>query len=165
MSSERIKLICYSRSDAVAEWPEAKKQEYIRMAELNIKWKGKEDWTKLSEKEGQQKLEDAAQYEMAATSNLERVFELVKAPDNVLVFTKATKDFIGIGSTKTSMAKYWVGFGVLETSKEGKLQPRILTPSQYERTKQQPQSIPVSLLKGKNFEEILVFDTVLDFRR
>jgi hypothetical protein len=146
-------------------WPEAKKQDYIRMAELNIKWQGKEDWTKLSGKERQQKLNDAAHYEMAATSNLERVFELVKAPGNVLVFTKATKDFIGIGSTRASMAKYWVGFGVLETSKNGQLQPRILTPSQYELTKQQPKSIPVTLLKGKNFEEISVFDKVLDFRK
>lgn len=97
---------------------------------------------------------------------LRRVMEQVKAPDNVLVFTKATKEFIGIGSTRTSMAKYWVGFGVLETSKDGRLQPRILTPSQYERsTKQHPVSVPVSLLNGRNFEQILVFDTVLDFRR
>lgn len=147
-------------------WPETKKQDYIRMAKLNIKWQGKENWTKLSEKEKQQKLNDAAHYEMAATSNLERVFELVKTPDNVLVFTKATKDFIGIGSTKTSMAKYWVGFGILETSNNGQLQPRILTPSQYESAiKQRLKSITTTLLTGKNFKKILVFDKVFDFKK
>lgn len=164
---EYFKRLEEGKTKAEAEyqqWPEEKRNDYIRMAKLNIKWNGKENWEKLSEKEKQGKLYDAALYEMAATSNLERVFEVVKAPDNVLLFTKATKDFIGIGSTKTSMAKYWVGFGVLETNAHGQVQTRILTPSQYELAmKEEHQLIEIELLPDENFKKILVFDKPFNF--
>jgi len=148
------------------QWPEEKKQALKRMAQLNIKWDGRENWNQLPEKEKDQKLHLAALYETAASSNLERVFELVKAPENVLVFTVATKDFIGIGSTKTSLAKYWVGYGVLETNHKGELMPRILTPSQYEAALKLPRKdVLVQInLSGKNFQSILVFDKPFDFR-
>ncbi|MEN8253644.1 MAG: hypothetical protein ABFQ62_04700 [Patescibacteria group bacterium] len=147
-------------------WDEAKKQRYLKMSELNIKLDGKEDWSFLSEEEKQNKLYLAALYETAATSNLEKVFKLVKAPENILVFTKATPDFIGIGSTRNSMAKYWVGFGVLETNSKGKLKPRVLTPSQYKAAIKQPyEKIKSDLISGKNFEEVLVFEKPFNFRK
>ncbi len=49
--------------------------------------------------------------------------------------------------------------------KNDQYQPRILTPSQYEALKKKAEVISVQLLEGKNFEEILVFDTVLNFRK
>jgi hypothetical protein len=107
-----------------------KKDDYRRMSMLNIKWDGKEDWTKLNEKQREQKLIDAALYEIAATQKLQRVFEKVKSTDNILVFTKATPDFIGIGSTKASFAKYWVGFGAVRRRKDS-YEMLVLTPSQY----------------------------------
>ena len=147
-----------------AKWDEVKKQSYLRMAKLNIKWNGRENWEILSDEKKQEKLYLAALYEMAATSNLEKVFDLVKAPENVLLFTKATPDFIGIGSIRNSMAKYWVGFGVLETNLKGELKPRILTPSQYEEALQQPhETVDCDVIKGKNFEEVLVFEKPFDF--
>lgn len=141
--------------ESYQSWSEDKKQDFLRMAKLNIKWQGKEDWTVLSASVKQAKLYQAALYEIAATQNLEKVLEMVKSPENILVFTKATPDFIGIGSTKSSMAKHWVGFGVLETNSKNKLQPRILTPSKFERAKTQDYSVvPVKLLTGKNFAQL-----------
>jgi hypothetical protein len=147
-----------------AKWDETKKQNYLRMAKLNIKWNGRENWEILSEEEKQEKLYLAALYEIAATSSLKKVFELVKSPENVLLFTKATSDFIGIGSIKNSMAKYWVGFGVLETNSNGELKPRILTPRQYEDALQQPhETVACDVIRGKNFAEVLVFNKPFDF--
>lgn len=147
-----------------ASWDEAKKQTYLRMAALNIKWDGKEQWHLLSEAKKQQKLHAAAVYELAAVSSLEKVAKVVKAPENVLVFTKATPDFIGIGSLKNSVAKYWVGFGVLETNQKGELKPRILSPSQYERALTLPyETVPCAVLPGKNFTKCLVFAEPFSF--
>lgn len=125
------------RQQAVAEfakWPPERQADYTRMANLNIKWQGRERWDLLNELEKQDKLYQAALYEIAATQNLPRVFEKVKSPNNVLVFTKPTKDFIGIGSTHSSVAKYWVGYGVLETDGQ-RFYERVLSPSQWENCK------------------------------
>jgi hypothetical protein len=138
-------------------WPKAIIDDKERMANLNIKWNGREDWTKLSVGEKQQKIVLARLYEQAAGSNLPKVMERVKAPDLILLFTKSAPIFIGIGSTKTSIAKYWVGTGVLEKD-ENKYYERVLTPSQYETIKNQPHEIiKTKLVKGKNFSEIWVY--------
>lgn len=139
----------------------SKIDDLARMANLNIKWDGKEDWTKLSQKQKDEKIYLAGLYEMAATSQLKKVFEKVKSPDNVLVFTKATKDFIGIGSTKASIAKHWVGFGVLQ-KKGDKYLPIILTPTQFNEAQKQPHEIAVvDLLSLTNFDEVMVFEKPL----
>lgn len=152
-------------AEDIKSWPEAKVKDFERMARLNIKWKGKEDWTKLNEKEKEEKIHQAALYEQAATSNLPRVMNTVKAPNIVLLFTKATPIFIGIGSTYASVAKHWVGFGVLEVHKESYI-PRILTPSQYEKAKDyKKKSIITPLGLGKNFTSISVYPEHLQFEK
>jgi hypothetical protein len=140
--------------------PKSKTDDLARMSNLNIKWKGREDWTQLSQEEKDNKVYLAALYEMAATSQLKKVAEKVKSPDNVLVFTKSTKDFIGIGSTKASVAKHWVGFGILQKKGESYL-PVILTPSQFnEALKQQYKTFSVDLISMPNFKEVFVFDKI-----
>lgn len=149
--------------EAYEQFTPEKKEYFARMSRLNIKWDGKENWTKLSDKEKDEKIYLAALYEMATTSQLKRVFETVKSPDNVLVFTVGTPDFIGIGSTKASLAKYWVGFGVL-VQKGDSLLPIVLTPSQYESVTKKPyQTVEVNVLPGANFKQILVFDQPFSF--
>ncbi len=144
-------------------WSQAQKNDFARMARLNIKWNGKEDWTKLSEKEKGEKIYLAALYESAASSNLPKVAELVKSPDKILVFTKGSAMFIGIGSTKTSIAKYWVGFGVLEQKSSSYL-PFVLTPSQYEKAiKVQYKRIPIEVISLSNFSEILLFENLWSY--
>lgn len=146
-------------------WPQINKDRYAKMSNLNIKWKGKEDWSILSESEKQNKIYLAALYEMAATSQLKKVSEKVKSPENVLLFTKATPDFIGVGSTRTSMAKYWVGFGVIE-SENNTFYERVLTPSQFETVKNQKHEvIKTNILSDTNFKEIWVYPEKFNFDR
>lgn len=138
-------------------WPEAKLKDYQRMAELNIKWQGAEDWTQLSPEEKHQKILLAGQYEAAATNNLPKVADSVKAPHKILLFTKSAPIFIGIGSTKTSIAKHWVGYGVLEQDQQN-FYERILTPSQYQSFSQlEHQTVSVNLLAGTNFSTIKIY--------
>jgi len=151
--------------EAYKTWDETKKISYSKMAKLNIKWDGQENWQDLSDKARQEKIYQAALYETSAITTLDKVVSTVKSPENILVFTKATPEFIGIGSAKNSVAKNWVGFGVFETNAKGVLQPRILTTSQYSEALKQPhQKISCHVIPGKNFKEILVFDQPFDFR-
>lgn len=146
-------------------WDEKQKIRYAKMSELNIKWNGKEDWTKLSKTEKGEKIYLAALYETAAMSELTRINEKVKSANIVLVFTKGTPAFIGIGSTKASMAKFWVGFGVLQI-KDDSFLPIILTPSQYtDALKSDYENIPVNLINHTNFNEILLFKKPFDFSK
>lgn len=147
-----------------AQWPPERQADYTRMAKLNIKWRGSERWDLLNESEQQNKLYQAALYEIAATQNLPRVFEKVKSPENVLVFTKPTKDFIGIGSTHSSVAKYWVGYGVLETDGQ-RFYERVLSPSQWEncqKTEYHTESITIT---GIEFLPELCIFPRLDFSK
>ncbi len=152
-------------AEDIKSWTEAKIADFERMAQLNIKWNGREDWTKLNSKEKQEKIHLAALYEQAATSNLPKVMETVKAPNIVLLFTKASPIFIGIGSTYTSMAKHWVGYGVLEVHKDSYIS-RILTPSQYETTRSNPKKVLLtSSSLGKNFANIDLYEDHLVFEK
>lgn len=147
-----------------ATWPAERKADYRRMSELNIKWHGNHRWDLLSEVEKEQKIYNAALYEIAATQNLPRVFETVNAANKILLFTKPSKDFIGIGSTKTSVAKYWVGYGVLETDGQ-RFYERVLTPSQWEHCRQAEfHTEKVTLIKLPNLQSIHVFPR-LDFSK
>ena len=147
-----------------SSWPEEKVHNYTKMAKLNIKWKGKEDWSVLSEKDKDAKIRLALLYEEAAISSLPKVMEVVKSPANVLVFTKPTLSMIGIGSTYTSVAKHWVGFGVLEKDGE-RYYPRILSPSQYDKAKvMDTESVSVlGFIPLRHCQEILLFSQRLQF--
>lgn len=152
-------------AEDIKAWPETKIKDFERMATLNIKWQGKEDWSKLSELDKQEKINQAALYEQAATSNLPKVMDTVKAPNIILLFTKASPIFIGIGSTYTSIAKYWVGTGVLQDHKDSYI-PKILTPSQYEKAKEiQHETVPVTMKLGKNFSTIDLYHDSLTFEK
>jgi hypothetical protein len=151
--------------ETVKTWSKEKKTSSRKMAQLNIKWKGREDWSNLSEEEKEQKLYLAALYEQAASSNLPKVMDIVKAPKKVLLFTVTNPLFIGIGSTKTSIAKHWVGYGVLEKDTD-KLYDRILTPSQYEKVFNQPyKTEEVAIVDQENFKKIEIFDKRFNFKK
>ncbi len=151
--------------DEYLKWDQKRKDDFKRMALLNIKWNGKEDWTELSEEEKNKKIYFAALYESAATTQLDKVVDMVKSSENILVFTKGSSAFIGIGSTKASIAKYWVGFGVLQKKQDSFL-PIILTPSQYQYAiKKKYQTVKVDVIHQKNFSEILVFEKPFEFSK
>lgn len=138
-------------------WPNAKKQAYRKMAELNIKWNGREDWTRLTTAQKENKILQAAYYEAGATTRLVRVGQAIKSPDTILLFNTGMRDFIGIGTTKASIAKYWVGVGALK-QKDGGWQSLILSPKQYETAlANHPKSVSTSLIGHlPNFDRIMV---------
>lgn len=141
-------------------WPKAKQADYIRRAKLNIKWDGVEDWTELSEKEKDKKVEMAVLYEYAAT---QVILEKDKVKRGVILSTLPKEDSIGVGSTSTSIAKHWVGVGALEESK-GILYPRIFSPSQYEYARKlNHESEKISLISEDAFSKIEVFPKHFDF--
>lgn len=146
--------------DEFYAWPQAKQDDYIRRAKLNIKWDGVEDWTILSDIEKDEKVTRAVLYEYAAT---QVILEKDKVKRGVILSTLPKEDSIGVGSTSTSIAKHWVGVGTLEESK-GLLYPRILSPSQYEYANQlMHESVELSLIPGKIFSSIEVYPKHFDF--
>jgi hypothetical protein len=62
---------------------------------------------------------------------------------------------IPIGTTKTSIAKFWVGVGALLKRKDGFIET-ILTPSQLESTQASWELVKIDGLIGKNFNKIRV---------
>ncbi len=142
------------------KWPKEKQDDYLRRAHLNIKWDGLENWMTLPEDEKQKKVEQAVLYEYAAT---QVILEKDKENRGVILSTLPREDSIGVGSTSTSIAKHWVGEGVLEEN-NGMFYPRILSPSQYEYAKTlEHQTHEVKLLPGEVFSKIDVFSKHFDF--
>ncbi|KKU46600.1 MAG: hypothetical protein UX64_C0005G0017, partial [Microgenomates group bacterium GW2011_GWC2_46_7] len=134
--------------------------DYIRRARLNIKWDGVEDWTQLSDEQKERQVERAVLYEYAAT---QVILEKDKERRGVILSTLPKEDSIGVGSTSTSIAKHWVGEGVLEES-GGVFYPRILSPSQYEYAMGiKHKSIKTKIIPGDIFAEIEVYPRHFDF--
>ncbi len=142
------------------KWPQEKQEDYIRRARLNIKWDGVEDWTVLSEDEKEKKVEKAILFEYAAT---QVILEKDKAKRGVILSTLAKEDAVGVGSTSTSIAKHWVGEGVLEEEHKT-YYPRILSPSQYEYAREiVHKEARVKLIPGETFEHIAIYPKHFDF--
>jgi len=147
------------------ELTQEKKDHFDKLGRLNIKWKGKEDWTKLTEKEKNEKIYKGVLHEMSATANLPKVMSIVKSDDKVCLFTNPAPIFIAIGSTKTSVTKYWTGYGVLEY-RNGKFYDRVLSPSQFEQLKNiQHDKVKTELINLSNFKEIWVYNKAIDFTK
>jgi hypothetical protein len=82
-----------------------------------------------------------------------------RAQDKILVFPYSLKDgkCIAVGTTKTSVAKFWVGIGILKKIKDDFIE-YVFSPSQIINSKLVKENIVIEGLSGKNFKEIKVFD-------
>ncbi|KKU44887.1 MAG: hypothetical protein UX62_C0046G0014 [Microgenomates group bacterium GW2011_GWA2_46_7] len=155
-----LKKALLSADKKFYKWPKPKQDDYIRRARLNIKWDGVEDWTQLSDEQKERQVERAVLYEYAAT---QVILEKDKERRGVILSTLPKEDSIGVGSTSTSIAKHWVGEGVLEES-GGVFYPRILSPSQYEYAMGiKHKSIKTKIIPGDIFAEIEVYPRHFDF--
>jgi hypothetical protein len=78
-------------------------------------------------------------------------------PDKILAFTQPLPSgmFIAVGTTKTSIAKFWVGTGALKP-KEGSFMPYILSPKQLASTTYTEETIAIPGLDDKNFKKIKI---------
>ncbi len=74
--------------------------------------------------------------------------------ENITAFTVFFEpNVIPIGSTKTSVAKFWVGVGALQR-REGSFIETILSPSQLEAAKTIWEPVAIEGLRGNNFKKI-----------
>lgn len=80
-----------------------------------------------------------------------------KRPDKILTFPQLLPGgmFLALGTTKTSIAKFWVGVGALEQKGDSYMQ-YILTPHQIETKSWKKESISIKGLAEKNFQTIRV---------
>lgn len=62
-----------------------------------------------------------------------------------------------VGTTKTSVAKFWVGVGALKKTGDEFLE-YVLSPSQLEKSKFEWEDISINELSGKNFKKIRILD-------
>ena len=76
-------------------------------------------------------------------------------PDKILAFTQPlpSGNFLAVGSTKDSIAKFWTGVGALKP-KDDSFRQIILSPKQLQNAKFDIQDITISGLRGKNFAKI-----------
>ena len=80
-----------------------------------------------------------------------------RAQDKILVFPYTLKDgkTVAVGTTKTSVAKFWVGVGVLKKTGD-KFIEYVLSPSQLEKSKFVKEDVSIPGLEGKNFKSIKI---------
>ncbi len=144
-------------------WDKAEWERLLKMSELNIKFNGVEDWASLSNEEKRNKIKMGAIYHHSYIS-VPRRRAYNRGEGKIVVFTTVIPNAIAIGTTKTSVAKFWTGVGVLETKENG-FSDRILSPEQWEKAENdRHETIKIDLVPLKNFEQILVFPNKFDFR-
>lgn len=148
-------------------WREQQSPEKLKSSlatsALNIKWDGVRDLTKLSEAEKQKIIERGAiMHDALVQLPTIRAFS-DKNPSMIFIFTTQLPVVLSIGTTKTSIAKFWVGTGVLE-ERDGKYLDHILTPSQIEKLKYiSSKEVAVNLIPLNNFSMIKIYDKKLNF--
>jgi hypothetical protein len=126
----------------------------IRGAEMNIKWDGAKDLTMLPEEEKIKMRKQAA----ILHDGFYRVPKPKQFQRKAVTFG-ATKygTVIPIGTTKSSVTKFWTGFGILEKT-DTSWQSRILSPQQLALAKNVEHDILQSdLIPMKNFSRIWAF--------
>ena len=130
------------------------KAKFHKMSSLNINWNGEEDLTSLSEKEKEDKLVQSAIYHNIEISLKKRV-DFVKGADKILLFSSKIQNGIGIGTTKSSMTKFWTGVGALQKDGEG-FRQIILPPSKLDLLERAKQFDIRLSLSNENLEQIFV---------
>lgn len=122
-----------------------------KMVELNVKLNPKQDYDLL----WREKIELIHQ----AYYSVDKRRPYNRASDKILVFPTPVKDgkVLAVGTTKTSVAKFWVGIGALKKLKDEYIE-YILSPSQINKSEIKIEDIQIDGLSGKNFNKIKVID-------
>ncbi len=81
----------------------------------------------------------------------------LSAPEKIMVFPTPLTGYtcIATGTTKKSIAKFWVGVGALQKRDDSYIET-ILSPSQLEKAVCSEEAISIEGLEGKNFKTIRV---------
>lgn len=134
----------------------SKKDRMLKISALNIQWDGAKDLTGLSEAERQAIVDMGPVYHDAYCA-LSKRHEFNRGEDKIVIFTTVISNAIAIGTTKSSVTKYWTGFGVLET-RGSNFVARILAPSQLAEWDKRPHRVErIDLLGSDNFAQLSVY--------
>lgn len=81
-------------------------------------------------------------------------------PEKILVFTQPLPSgtTISVGTTKSSIMKFWIGAGVLEM-KNDSFKQLVLSPNQLKQAKFKYENVQIKGLDGKNFNKIRVLSS------
>ncbi|OGI62954.1 hypothetical protein A2818_00330 [Candidatus Nomurabacteria bacterium RIFCSPHIGHO2_01_FULL_40_12] len=120
-----------------------------RMVELNVRLKPGQDSDSL----WREKIELIHQ----AYYGVSRRRPYTRAPDKILAFCTQINNCVPVGTTKTSIAKFWVGVGALKKISDSFME-YVLSPSQLETAKFNWEPIAINGLSGKNFNKIRIID-------
>lgn len=159
-----------------AKWKEwntlsdKEKSERLHRTPKCIMWNGKENWTKLSNSEKQQKLEES---KLTNETYYEADFEFrgdyfVGGNHIPLVLSwglcsENVDNWLTLGSTNSSLVDFWVGRGIFE-DRGNKIVPRIVSQNQYKNIRNKLESYNFNVDMGmKNFINIEVYKGNLDY--
>lgn len=114
--------------------------------QLNVKPKAGEtpDWKEI------QRLHDAY-------TQVSKRRPYYRTPDKIMAITKKMANAIAVGTTKTSVAKFWAGVGALKKADGGYME-YVLSPSQLENSKYSWADVSIDGLNGKNFNRVRVLE-------
>lgn len=119
-----------------------------RMVELNVKLKPGQD-NDLLWKEKIELLHQAYY-----TVSRRRLYN--RAKDKISVFCTKLINYLCLGTTKTSVAKFWAGAGALKKTADGGFMEYVLAPSQLKLSSFTKENIAINGLLGKNFKTVKV---------
>jgi hypothetical protein len=139
------------------DWSAEQKEKKKASSTLNIQWVGAEDWTTLSPDEKLEKIRLGPIVHDGYCS-LSSVNKALRGPGRLDLSTvPLPSGSIPIGTTASSVTKFWTGFGVLE-HRGDRFVDRILSPQQLEEVKSLPsEEIPIDLIPLKNFQTVRVY--------
>lgn len=132
----------------------SKKEKMMKTSELNIRWNGAKDLTSLSEDEKRDIIAMGPVYHDAYCA-LSKRREFNRGEDKIVLFTTVIPNAIALGTTKSSVTKFWTGFGVLEERGDS-FQPKILSPNQLDQKKAKTIDISLPGLSSKNFSSLQI---------
>lgn len=131
--SELLDLVDRSRAEYQATVEPRKRERDLQSSFRNINWQGQEDWTHLSVQEREAKVFEGALIHYAYCKLVKRKAVIRSEqviPIGAMPFTGA----VALGSTKTTIAKFQAGFGILKQGSYG-LRGEVLSYEQYQLAK------------------------------
>lgn len=167
---DRINELLPAKKEAWRKLSPEEKEQHLHRTPANIMWRGKVDWTSLTDEEKQAKIVESkiinetyydADYEFRGKyfeggNHIPLVFSFGKTVDNEVT------NWVTLGSTFSSMVDFWVGRGILE-DRESKFVPRIVSHRQYDEVKDKLQTVATDIIPLKNFNSIEVYQGQLNF--
>ncbi len=122
-------------------------ERHKRMVEMNVRLKPGQDSDPLWHEKTE--LIHRAYYTVS------RRRPYTRDKDKVLVFCTPMENCIPVGTTKTSVAKFWVGVGALKVKGDEYVE-YVLSPSQLESSEYEWESVSVQGLTDSNFKKLRV---------